>query len=172
MNDLKVVDQLSEDKIVVQLVPRERRGQTLKIAHDYIEIAGGTLLSCEPFYIDKPLYGAAKSCCSNIISINTSVQVPIRAAQQVLLPLLNEHKYLQSLHIADREHTEDDKYFAQKDLSEPRYRKGDKYAAYSYCDQKIHYYKDGISMVAILMQGESVFNHVTLEFYNKFCKKD
>lgn len=172
MNNLKVVDQLSEDKIVVQLSPGTKDGQTLKIVHDYIEIAGSTVLYCEPFYREKPLYGLAKNCCSNIIYINTSVQVPIRSAQQVLLPLLNNNKYLQSEHLADREYSEDDKYFAQKDLKEPRYKKGDKYTAYSYYDQKVHYYKDGIPMVAVLMSGESVFNHVTLEFYNKYCKKE
>lgn len=122
---------------------------TLQVAHDYValwtnvypsELKGGRIISSK---YTSPTF-------------KERVQLGnIRDIKEFLLPFLNEHEYLQDAHFATR----------RKDTHEA-------YEPYAYTQGMYKYYnrETKTQMVAIRIKGETTFNHVTLEFYNKFVK--
>lgn len=165
---MKIENQLDENRFILKLDEKDgerNNPRPIIICHDYVSFSGRYIINSETHDI-KGLHSVG---CNNI-GINCNVQIPIKAMQEVVLPILNKNKYLQPEHLAPRMHTEDDKYWESKGLDKPRYIKGDKYPAYSYYNQIYKYWEDGIEMVAFLKSGDWKFNHMTLEFFNQYVK--
>jgi hypothetical protein len=80
--------------------------------------------------------------------IPVRVTIPIRLFQKVILPYLNNHQYSQPEHLV----YEDGK------------------ANYTYYNQVVVFWDNGIKKYAIIMKGETEPTIVTEEFYNKFVK--
>lgn len=159
---MKLIKDLGNNQFIIEALPDKKgkyRDGKISIAHDYVAIKSHSYFQNENNSISS-------------IPYSSSIQLPIRSWIQVILPLLNNHKYLQQDHIKDREHDSDDAYFEQYKLDKPRWKKGDLYPGYSYQNQVIEYYdKDKeCYMVAVLEVDQKVFNHVTLEFFNKYIK--
>ncbi len=163
---MKIIEQINETDFVIRV--EEKQDFQFVIQHDYIG-----------FYKNQALLTAAGvptltgryAVCANVISIPCHCQIGIREMQDIIMPLLKEHEYMQADHLKDRFHDEDDKYFKQHGLTEPRYKKGDPYPAYSYGGTTIiHYYKDKQRMVAIQLAGEKTVNHVTKQFFDLHIK--
>lgn len=169
---MQIIKQIDENTFVISLENSDKiKGERITVAHDYVMFSGTTWIESG---MKEPLYGP-HIVCSNQLCVPTDIQIPIRAMHKVVMPILQEHKYMQPEHLADRVYDEDDQYWDHdfnKDLNlkGPRYLKGDKYPAYAHYDQIIHYFKDGKSMVAVMLSGEGEFNHVTKEFFDKFVK--
>ncbi len=140
------------------------RGEKIVIAHDYVRLFGTNTVTTD---LSLKVTGKHTFASNNIV-IPTYVTVDIKGAQRILLPHLQAHKYMQPAHLEDRVYTEDDQHFQQHQLTEPRYKKGDKYPSYSYGNSIIHYYEDGKAMVAVALSGEKDYTYVTEAFYNKF----
>ena len=162
----RIVDYLGNDLYVVKLPPEEESDlnpsiDAVTVAHDYVMFTGDCSFMMEQKdgkYPYKPKRGA-----SNWRSSRASVQIGIREMYDIILPFLAQHPYLQQDHIKDREHSDDDKYYEQYGLKEPRYKKGDKYPAYAYSGGIVKYYDNGQSMVAFRRTGEVAWNKVTLD---------
>mgnify|MGYP003580662095 CR=1 FL=1 len=98
MSDIKILEHLGGNKFVVELPLSAKRPTThVGIAHDYIQINGWTLAT--QVEQEDGRYPFENS--SNILAIDQSLQIPILTVKQVLLPLLEEHKYLQDSHFQD-----------------------------------------------------------------------
>lgn len=152
---MKILKDLGDNKYEVEITPVERkkyRENNLLVAHDYVQFEGTDYFRREDLSISD-------------VAFNTSIQIPIKAFFNVCLPFLKEHKYLQEYHFNDRTWTEDDKY-----ENPPRYKKGDKYPAYSYQNEVIKYWDGEQYMVAVALHGEKHFNIMTLKFFNSFVK--
>lgn len=163
---MKIIKQLSEDEFIVKLEDKDKEknfGCGVSIAHDYVEFYGKSLL-----YTESSVVINRGKFSSNTIPVFKSLQIPIKSMYSVILPLLKNNLYLQDEHFKDRQYDEDDIYYTQNGKDKPRYLKGDIYPVYSYYNQIVHYYKDGIRMVAFSMKGEKQFNHVTLKFFNEY----
>ena len=172
---MKIIKQIDENTFIISLEDSKKiRGEKVIVAHDYVMFSGSDIINTDCSIVKEPLYGP-HAFASNCISNPSHVQIPIRAMHKAVMSLLKEHKYMQPEHLADRTHTEDDQYWDKpfnKDLNltGPRWLKGDKYPAYASYDQFIHYFKDGEAMVAVLMEGDREFNHVTKAFFEKFIQ--
>jgi hypothetical protein len=148
-----------DDKHLIHFPKKETtyRENGISIQHDYLAISGRT-------YCNK------ENGCVSDISIPSYIQIPIKSAMEVMLPMILESKYSKPEHLKNRIYDKDDEYFKQNNLDAPRWLKGQEYPAYSYNNQVVHYYADGEHMVAVLQAGEKHFNRVTLKFFNNFIK--
>lgn len=163
---IKVLKVLGDNKFEIELTKEKTEFRECGFSpnHDYIQFSGSE-------------YGTNADGSINLdFSFKADINIPIKAFNEVILPYLLQCKFCQPEHLADRLQEEDDKYWNSGSnkgkFKGPRYKKGDKYPAYSYQDIAVEYYdrnKD-CSMVAICLSGEKHFNHVTLEFYNKYVK--
>jgi hypothetical protein len=173
---MKIVKQIDENTFIISLKDyKKESGIILNIAHDYVEFSGTTALQTD-FTIMKDSLEGRHAFCSNNISIPVDVQIPIKAFKDICLPKLLENKYLQEKHFEDREYAEDDIYWDKSfnigKFTGPRYKKGDKYPAYSHYDQTIFYYENKEKMVAFLKAGDKNWNIFTYKFYKKHINKD
>jgi hypothetical protein len=157
-------DSEGNDEFVITVPPaKEWNGnpteQTIKIAHDYIQIDGECSFQLESG-VNKPAsqdFGA-----SNWLESRASIQIGIREVFSVILPFLNNHEYLQPKHFEDIIYHQDDPYWHKdKTLTGPRYKKGDKYPAYAHDGGIIHYVNEGRHMIAFRRSGSSHFEHVS-----------
>lgn len=129
---MKILENLGNNRYMIEIEQKEQL-PSISIAHDYVRFYGQNYLT-NPDNSVGPWF-------------NTDVTIQIRTMQQVILPLLNQHEYMQQEHLGKR-----------KDGS----------FGYTYFDEFYSYYKDGQEMVAVRLIGEREFTHVTKEFYNKF----
>lgn len=163
---IKVLKELGDGKFEVQ-IEKDNSGFRecgFEIVHDYIAFEGNE-------------YGVNQNGSVNHnLAFKADIHIPIKAFNEVVLPMLINHKYCQSEHLADRLYEEDDTFWNHSSnknkYTKPRYKKGDKYPAYSFENTAVIYYDSDkkCSMVAVCLVGEKYFNHVTLEFYNKYIK--
>jgi len=171
----KIIDYLGEDKFVVSIKDHDKKsdrspvGVEVNVNHDFVEIHG----SC-PFMMESDGKGnypyKTKDAVSNWVNSKASLQISIREMIKVVLPYLNNHPYLQEdIHLKKRIRDEDDTYFKNYGLDEPRWRKGDTYDPYTYNAGVIIYYDldKKERMVKFRRKGESVYETVT---YGTFIK--
>lgn len=135
---MKFIEQLSDNRFVVEMEKADLdKDVYVKVAHDYVQIDGRDW-HCEQYQVSGP-YGWA-----NVVHNRASIQIPIRAAQD-LLKTISDNEYLQESHLIDCD-------------GKLRYL----------CDNCIyHYYKNGKHMVAIMDNNTGEFTHISEEVYNK-----
>ena len=165
---MKIIQQLNETDFVIRVDRNETITKQIAVAHDYIQFFGGTTLHTEHGMTIQH----SPNFSSNTLFVPVTLQFDIRSAQKVILPFLQNHKYLQPEHLADRSHHEDDPYFMNVGASKPRWKKGDLYPAYAYSNAVICYYdsEKKTAMVAVRLAGEAEYNHVSRTFFEKFIK--
>ncbi len=171
---MKIIQQIDEDTFVISLKGEDRKKDVVDriiVAHDYVRFRSTDCLSTAGGGMPT-LYGPHAFCANNI-SIPVDCTIDIKAMQNIVLPFLQKHKYLQPEHLADRVHTEDDTMWNSKanegKYTKPRYLKGDKYPAYSFNTQIIGYRdEEKGEMVAFSLQGTKHFTHVPVNIFNDF----
>jgi len=173
----KVIDYLGSDeqgnrKFIVEFPPEVRTmfnptEKTIVVAHDYVQISTRSHMY-QQNRGDGTFPYKNKTVCNWVDDIPVSVQISIRDMIDIVLPFLNNHQYCQQEHIADRVHTEDDKYYKDYNLTEPRYKAGDKYPAYAYYGSAIKFY-DPIEKqhkVAIRRTDQKNYDIISQDLYN------
>jgi len=170
--EAEIVDYLGDNKFVIFLEDKPFDGNPssvgVSVAHDYVQFSGYCAFQMKPkpggIYPYKPNSGA-----SNWVRSRASIQIHIRDMIKIIMPYLNQHEYLQETHLKEREHAEDDKYYDQYGLTEPRYRKGDLYPPYAWVGAIIKYYDKhtDTQMVAFRRQGETKYERVSLSLFNE-----
>lgn len=164
---IKVIEVLENNQFIIEIEKDSEslRGCSFGVVHDYAYFEGNT-------YFDN------KDGTVNFETRHKSkVHIPIKGFNEIVLPRLISNKYCKPEHLEDRIHDKDDdtwnSEFNRGKFTKPRYKKGDKYPAYSYQDIAIEYWDNEKqkAMIAICLNGEKEFNHITLEFYNKYVKK-
>lgn len=134
---MKFIKQLSDNQFIVEMDEEDLdKDIHIKVAHDYLQIDGCDA-HCESYQVKGP-YGYA-----NVVRNHVSIQIPIRAAQDILKTISND-EYLQKSHLVDVD-------------KKPRY-------LFDKC--LYHYRKDGVWMVAIMDQNTGEFTHITEDVYN------
>jgi len=171
---MKIINQIDEHTFVVSLKDEQRNvgAERIIIAHDYLRIIGNDSIETDMNTFKGSLSGE-HAYCANRISVVSEVTMGIKSAQKIFLPYIQKHKYMQPEHLEDRIHTEDDKYWNEKwnkGLEDPRYKKGDKYPAYSYSREIIEYWEDGELMVEFSLEGEKNYSKVTKKFFDQYVK--
>lgn len=156
--DLEIVEDLGDGKFIVQATEKEQV-KRVGIAHDYVQFTGTTHLTCA----SGVRVQHSPNHSSNILSINTSVQIPIRPMIHTVLPLLQQADEMSLWHIRNREHTEDSKF--------GDYKKGDEYAAYAYYTSTVAYWRDGKHLVDVHPTGESQKITMPFKYWNENVKK-
>jgi len=160
--EAKLIKDLGNGRFEIEIPKIEKqeyRETEFGICHDYVYFDGyGYLQNPNGSISDKKIW--------------TSIHIPIRGFLKIVLPKLLESEYTKPEHLKDREYTEDDKYFTKYGLDKPRYKKGDKYPAYSYNNEVINFYdsKTKTKMVAFLIGGEAEYNIVTRKVFDEFIK--
>ena len=98
---MKVIEQLSEDKFVIQLeecdLEKEKR---VVVAHDYVQFGANMGLMLDPKANWHPT-GKFAGIAANWINGYFNVQIGIRPFIKVILPHLLSHKYCQEEHLTD-----------------------------------------------------------------------
>jgi len=170
--EAEIIDYLGDNKFVIVLDDKPFDGNPspvgVTVAHDYVRFSGHCGFQMKP----KPggIYPyKSKSGAANWVASRASVSIHIRDMIKIVLPYLNQHEYLQESHLKDREHHEDDKYYTQYGLTEPRYRKGDLYPPYAFVGCIIQYYDKHTDthMVAFRRTGETKYERVSLSLFNE-----
>lgn len=137
---MKFIKQLSEDEFVVKMQPCDLDcSKRIVLAHDYLQFSGRDW-DCTDMQIRGP-YGFA-----NVVRYNTSIQIPIRMAQDILNRVLtNDRNYLKEKHL------ESDGKQKYLDNAGSRY-----------------YYtkEDGTKMVAIYDDTKNKYIHFSLDTVN------
>ena len=144
---MRIIEQLTGSTFVVELDNRVLDTEAhIQIAHDYIGYSEQGSLQTKDSSVH--LWGKYKAYGNGIYWTN-HVQIPIRVAQQLILPMLLESDYMKPEHLVDSDGP-----------------------IYNYNNDVVHYYNTETKthMVAILVAGDTNFNHVTLQFYNRFIK--
>jgi len=140
-NYMKIIGQSDDKTFVIQLEEQDSLGLPyikevgVNIVHDYIAFDGFT------YYLANINHGQ--------LPIHTHFQIPIRSFQQVILPLLNETKYLKDEHF---------------DIDE------DDHMRYDDCNEAIFFNENGRQMVAFKMKGDKIFSKITRKTYELIKK--
>ena len=140
---MKIIKQISDTVFEVELEEYDNSDVfEFSIQHDYIGFKGNNHLSTKN--------GTILRNNTNYISFQNYVQIPIRTFSQVIMDQLKEHSFLQPEHLITKD-------------NEPKY---------SYYNKIVRYYDAcrKCYMIAICLKGESEFNCVTEQFYNRFIK--
>lgn len=84
------------------------------------------------------------------ICTKVGIQIPISTCVKELIPYINSNEYSKESHLINSN-------------GEPHY---------TWSNELLYYYseKEKCQMVAIKLKGESIFNHVTLKFFNEYIK--
>lgn len=160
---MKVIKALGDNRYEIEMEPKEYKGIRecgFGVEHDFA-------------WFEGKIWAKNPDGSTNFhVYMHDDIHIPIKAFVEVALPMIIAHKYTQPEHLVDRAQHEDDKYFERYGKTSPRWKKGDPYPAYSYEDVAIMYYDSNNKqkMVAVCLSGEKMFNHMTLEFYNKYVK--
>jgi len=140
---MKILKQISDKVFEVELDESDNKEEyEFIIQHDFIGFKGFQSLCTKD-------HSTLSNNC-NCISISSYTQIPIRMFSQFMMSKLLEDKHLKPEHLITKEGK----------------------SKYNYSNQLVKYYDSakGCYMVAICLSGETQFNNVTLEFYNKFVK--
>lgn len=134
---MKFIKQLSDNQFVVEMDKQDLdRDIRITIAHDYVQISGHDW-HCEKYQVKGP-YGYA-----NVVQNRVSIQIPIRAAQDIL-KTISDNEYLQESHLVDCNNA-------------PRYL---------YDRGVYHYCKNRKKMIAIMDSNTGEFIHIPEDVYN------
>ena len=168
-HEAKIIGKTEDGNFIIDLKDKDSDAnpvlEILTVAHDYVMIQGLCSLQIDMSKTDvKSEYGIR-----NWVRAEGSIQIGIREFQEIILPYLNNHKYLQPEHISNRTYTEDDKYYKDYNLDKPRYLKGDEYPAYAYNACSIRWYDESTKtyMVTFRRVGSNVNETVTLELFEQ-----
>lgn len=165
---MKILEVLGDDKYIVHIEPTPPKSEGITpdgffVAHDYVQFNDSTAI-----YTEGSTRLPLGSGSTNMLMAKVSIQVPIRDFAYLYLPNLLKNKYLREEHFKDREWSEDDKYFKNCGLTEPRYMKGDKHPPYAY-GAGVYSYRneDNQQMIAFRQVGSSTYSHVTPQIYEQ-----
>jgi hypothetical protein len=143
---MKIIKTLGDNRYEVEIIPVESpkgyRETEFQIVHDYFSITSDIYLKNTDNSISDVAYKA-------------NIHMPIKDFVEVLLPQVLVHEYTQPNHLAFRNKSGDE----------------DEYWPYSRSNHVVHYYKDNVPMVAILLVEEGTHNHVTRKFFELFIKE-
>lgn len=149
----KIIKQISENQFVIELTDVDDKSvvDRVKIAHDYVEFSGNSLMFTDTNTC--PLLEG--QTIGNAISILSEVQLSIYDFYQVILPYLNEHKYLQKEHALCL----------------------DSNGKYNYCNNGtwvFRYYDENTkqTMYKVRLNNESEYSTVTKDFYKQFIESN
>lgn len=93
---MKIVQQIDETHFVVEMQEYDKQKEIeVFIAHDYLSISGPDCF-CTNLNITGEYNAGASNCLLNYVNI----QIPIRAAQEIL-KLIKDHSYLKPKHLID-----------------------------------------------------------------------
>lgn len=139
---MKFIKQLSEDEFVVKMESCDAdKKRNIVLAHDYLQFDGQDWYCTNLNKLNTP-YGFG-----NVIKIRSSVQIPIRMAQDMLNKVLTkDREYLKNEHLFDRDKT-------------PLYRDVNG-LTYSYRKD------DGTQMIAVYVRETDEYVHVLKSFYD------
>lgn len=166
MSNIKIIKHIEGNRYEVEIPLSDKKPdiEEISIQHDYVKFTGRDYLKNNDLSTNLTL------------GVRSSIQISIKSFMKIMLPLLVNHKYAQSEHLADREHTEDDKYWNSSlndgKYTGPRWKKGDKYPAYSYITEIVQYFdtEKQCKMIAFCKNDDKNFSHMTLEHFNEFVK--
>lgn len=143
------------DKIVLEMpLQPEYNGnptkESITIAHDYVRFSG--IMSIQQTRKEDGSYPVLKTRgATNWIHGTGDITISIRDMYDVILPMLNKHKYLQAAHFKTRNEGTDEAY--------PPY--ACEACILQYFDDKSNQY-----MVTFRRRGEIVWETVTLKTFN------
>jgi len=140
--------------IVVLEIPVQRKytgspaPQGITIAHDYVRFHGN--IGIEQQRDKNGNYPVKSESVANWIYASGSISIGIRDMYDLILPMLNRHKYLQPAHFALRECADGD------------------YMPYAYASSIFKYYdsKADKYMISFRRRGEIARETLTLETFN------
>lgn len=169
MQEGKIIDYLGENKYVILLPDEEEYNgsptpMVVRFAHDYVEFEDSApfeMLAKNGEYPYKTKGGAI-----NWRRSRASIQIPIKTMYDVIIPMLLKNENLQSKHFEDRTYGEDDKYYIDKGLTEPRYKKGDSYPAYAYSSDAVKFIDNDEWFVTFRRRGEKLWETVKSKTYD------
>lgn len=110
---MEIVKEISDTRFEVELERHDFENSNeinMRIAHDYVQFE--QVGSIETDWRSIPSLQSKHAYCSNRLSVFQTVQIPIRAFVEVMLPILNKHEYCQPEHLnrKDGEFAYVDKY--------------------------------------------------------------
>ena len=149
---MKIIRQTGVDTFEVRMEDHDivhypyPRLDKLVVAHDYVMFTVmGSIFTEGDVQLNK---NSPHVVCNNVVSVEKQVQIGIREFQDIILPILNNHEFLQPKHLAKR----DD-------------------GTYGYVSNAAVLYKEnGITMVSFREEGEVGYSTVTLKTYNELIK--
>lgn len=95
-----ITKQIDETHFEVEITPEDYdRPDYVKVMHDYIGFR-----QCNSLFTKdgSKISGPASECC-NVITVDNYVQIPIRSMIEIVMPLLENHNYLQDAHLHNEE---------------------------------------------------------------------
>ena len=138
---MKFIKQLSEDEFIVKMEPSDGDNtRSITLAHDYLQFSGRDWYCTNLSGLNAP-WGSG-----NVINVASSIQIPIRMAQDILENVL----------------TKDRKY-----LKEDHLKRSDGSSNYLDADGTNYRYTtdDGTKMIAIFSKNQEKYIHVSLDLY-------
>lgn len=158
MSNAKIVQQLTKNTFIIELEEQDdlQIVDEIQIEHDYVKFSGNYSIFVN---WEKCSLIEQNDIKTNFISLRNTVQIPIYGFYKVVLPMLNNNKYLQPSHV----------------LQPSRNSKGEiiqNSINYSYCNTVFKYYDKEKSsyMYYVKMENETEYNIVTEKFYKKFIE--
>ena len=139
---MKISKEFSDTRFTVELEPQdyeEKDKIDVCVAHDYVQF--GTRM-CMFTETGAPSLQTPHRSCSNALPVYQSVQIPIRAFVDVILPFLNKHEYCQKEHLVYE--------------GKPQY---------TFSNSVVSYYEGGVHMIAI--PNKDKFYHLPFDVYQK-----
>lgn len=145
---MEILKQVTDDIFLVKLTKEPKIGITensVMVAHDYVLF--NTIQNIS-FSIDNQDTAFGKyAVCRNNIHYKASVQIGIREMIQIVLPYLQNHKYMQKEHIGKRTTDSGEEYFP-------------------YCyngTSTVRYFNDNVAMIALREGNTDEWKHITEE---------
>lgn len=138
---MKFIKQLSEDEFIVKMEPSDGDNtRSIILAHDYLQFNGRDWYCTNLSGLNAPWgYG-------NVINVASSIQIPIRMAQDMLENVLTkDRKYLKEDHL---KHSDGSSNYLDAEGSNYRYITD-----------------GGIEMIAIFSRKQEKYIHVSLDLY-------
>lgn len=143
MNTFKITKQIDDNHFEIEVDWDRLKYYTeidFRIAHDYVGIMMNNGITTKDDSVKLQ-----NQSCANTVSLASYVQIPIRDFVSFCLPMIKESETCSELHISN---------------------------SYKYGQSVIYYYdsKEKCHKVAVRLQNEETYTHVTRTFFNKFVK--
>lgn len=134
---MKFIQQLNNTDFIVRFdleTYNTKRDTQLTIAHDYVQFSGNSIV-CTKLNIFGPLH---QGVVTNTLHVPNRIQIPIKMFGGAILPIIQEHEFMEEEHWST--------YNYQKNL-------------------KFTYYKDNARMICITDDDNKV-HHIPLSLYD------